>query len=267
MTTKRRPNGYWTFVHVQEEIAAFNATLGTPGIMPRATQLEQAGLSGLLRGIRLHGGIFAVAERLGLQVSTKPKGWWDEFAHVSEALGQWIQEHGEMGVMPTQTEVNNPLRAAIAKHGGFALVAQRANLTCSRAPKGLWCDFVTVEQTIRRIAATGDRPDRMPSRNALIAAGYTGLADAIERYFGGYLAVARRLGLKANKPKGYWDEGHLREEVYAFLQGQGEPGQLPSYPELRRAHRNDLHNAIRMHGGYGAVAERLGLTCKSKSKG
>lgn len=63
------------------------------------------------------------------------------------------------------------------------------------------------------------------------------------------------------KPPGYWDNfSNLQRELLAFIQEHGTPGVMPKQKDLQKARRNDLAIAItRKHGGYPAIAKRLGL--------
>lgn len=62
------------------------------------------------------------------------------------------------------------------------------------------------------------------------------------------------------KPNGYWDDfANVECELHTFIEEHGTRGVMPTKPELEKAERSDLSNAIRKHGGYPAVAERLGL--------
>src|SRR5215469_15578326 len=92
---------------LEQAIRDFIEARGTPGIMPTTHELKQAGRSDLLRAISKHGGMRAVAEYMSLQYVYlfKPKGYWDDFAHVEEALRTYNEQHGTQGVMPTAQQL------------------------------------------------------------------------------------------------------------------------------------------------------------------
>ena len=52
--------------------------------MPNRQTLEQMGESRLLRGILNAGGFLHVAQQLGLRVSRRPKGYWDNIENLDE---------------------------------------------------------------------------------------------------------------------------------------------------------------------------------------
>jgi len=76
-----------------------------------------------------------------------------------------------------------------------------------------------------------------------------------------------------SKPPNYWDHfAHLQTELLAFIAEHGEhseqsePGVMPTTTALRAARRHDLLYAINTHGGFHAVAQRLGLQSRPPQK-
>jgi hypothetical protein len=267
-----RPNGYWNdFSHVEQELRSFIEEQGNIGVMPTGAQLEDAGYGNLLHGIAKHGGLLAVAQRLGLKVSSnaKPYGYWNDFAHLERELHQYIQERGILGVMPTQSELNQAHRQDLINairrfHGGFAAVAQRLGLQQHSSGKqaGYWKDFANVERELRSWIARHGLPGTMPTQQMLRQAGQTGLSTAIIKH-GGFPAVAQQLGLTYTytaKPAGYWNDfSHIEQAVNAFIEEHGTAGVMPTRGELRDVGWHDLEIALGKHGGSVAVAERMGL--------
>ena len=93
----RRPRGYWEdFSNLEREILEYIQNHGTPGVIPKLSELEAAGLGNLLRPIRDYGGVVAVADRLKLAGAWKrhrepyrsPLEWEEKFvADLAEKLG------------------------------------------------------------------------------------------------------------------------------------------------------------------------------------
>ena len=93
----RRPYRYWEdFSNLEREILEYISSHGTPGVMPKLSELEAAGLGNLLRPIRDYGGVVAVADRLQLGGAWKrhrepyrsPLEWEEKFvADLAEKLG------------------------------------------------------------------------------------------------------------------------------------------------------------------------------------
>ncbi len=268
---EKKPAGYWDdFAALERELAAFITAHGSPGHMPTTTELVDAGQHALRSAIQQHGGMLAVAERLGLARpdARKPANYWDDLANVERELRAFIARHGTPGQMPTSDVLYaqgcSTLAAAIGRHGGFAVVAERMGLTrpAARKPLGYWDDFANVERELRAFLATHGRAGRMPTMKELAAAGCGPLASALTRH-GGMAAVAERLGLERTdprKPPGYWaDFANLARELRQALAAQGITDRLPPLNQLIALGRQDLAHAIGRHGGPAAVADRLGM--------
>ena len=272
VSSTNRPNGYWNdFSHVEEELCSFIQGEGNSGVMPTVAQLESSGHGNLLKGIMKHGGVAAVARRLGLQLSStaKPSGYWNDFVHVEQELYQYLQEQGTLEVMPTQSELSKAGRqdlvnAIQGKHGGFTTVAQRLGLqqrVFGKKP-GYWKDFANVEYELKLWITAHGLPETMPRQQMLRQAGQTGLATAIAKH-GGFPAVAQQLGLMYtydSKPAGYWDNfNNIEQALRTFIEEHGTSGIMPTKEEMRSAGWGDLDTAMGKHGGSVAIAAQLGL--------
>ena len=103
----------------------------------------------------------------------------------------------------------------------------------------------------------------MPTHEELKKAGRSDLVNAISKKHGGYHSVAERLGLElahTKKRHGYWDNfANVQREILAFIGEKGTPGVMPIHEELKKAELSSLGAAIQKHGGYPAVAAKLGL--------
>lgn len=130
--------GYWhDFANVESELQAFIEQQGTPGVMPSRQQLEQAGEKPLAAAIGLHGGVLAVARRLGLKLpyGRKPRGYWKNPDNLKSELVAVAVQLCTPGVMPTREQLVQIQRAeligAIATNGGWPSVARRFGLAYS----------------------------------------------------------------------------------------------------------------------------------------
>src|SRR5258707_2898427 len=265
----KKMNGYWNdFTNVERELTAFISKQGKLGIMPTLEKLEQARQSVLVFAINKHGGVLAVAERLGLQLSYTKKtyGYWDDFDNVARELLAFIQEKGAPGTMPTRTQLKDAgrsdLDSALNKHGGLVAVAESLSLEFAYTRKrlGHWNDFTNVRQALLDFVEAYGTPGVMPTRSELQAAGRGDLIHAFDAH-GGVLAVAERLGFAYNvKPDGYWDDfANVKAALLQFIEEYGTPGVMPTGRELRKAGQAALHAALDRHGGISAVARSLGL--------
>ncbi len=279
LTTGQHPTGYWhDFSRVEEALRTFIAHHGETGVMPTLSRLKEYGHHGLCHAIRQHGGSTAVAERLSLaEVEYRhPDHYWDDFAVLRLAIQEFLEEHGLSGKLPSKKMLvrtgRQDLIGAIRPHGGWRVVARQLGLVEAppQKPDGYWLTFSHVVQAIQAYNQTHGILGQTPGQIELNRAGYSSLARAISVYHGGMAVVASRLGLTYNgpRPPGYWQEwSHLEEELQAFIQTSGLPGQMPSIETLVRHNRHDLINAITTHGGYHAVAGRLALASRYRPLG
>jgi len=140
-----RNRGYWhDFSNIERKMKEFfenNKGKVDPTKMPTQTELRQGGASGSLKdAFRLHGGTAAVAERLGLFTSAKPRsesqrrprGYWQNFDNVQKETRELMANQGILGRLPTFKEMkasgNLALSHAFSIHGGIQVVAERMGL-------------------------------------------------------------------------------------------------------------------------------------------
>ncbi len=185
-----KPPGYWDDIAVLErELLAFIAEHGAPGVMPTHTMLRSAGRGDLSRAMHQHGGIMAVAERLGLMYDSrcKPPRYWQDLAVIDREVLAFIAAHGEPGVMPKKATLTaagrRDLENAISRGGGQYVTPNH------------WADFANLERELRDFVEKPGRPQRMPTLGELIAAGRFDLHYAVQRN-GGVRTVAERLGVQ-----------------------------------------------------------------------
>ncbi len=195
------PDDEHDFATLQRELLAFIVAHGVAGVMPSQDLLRRAGRADLERAIQAHGGMAAVAARLGLaqRGPRKPYHYWRDPANVDREVLAFIAEHGEPGVMPKKREMEqagrSDLSVAIARGAGQRVVAARLGLRPAdrRSAPDWWADFAHVEQALAAFLAEPDRPQRMPTLRELLRAGRFDLHYAVQRY--GVYATAERMGL------------------------------------------------------------------------
>ncbi len=199
---RAKPPGYWNdFAVLEQELLAFIAEHGNAGVMPTHIMLRSAGRGNLSQAMHQHGGIMAVAQRLGLMYDyrCKPPRYWQDLATIDREVLDFIAAHGEPGVMPKKTALEaagrGDLANAISRAGGHYAAAQRLGLrpADSRRAHDHWADFANLERELRAFVEEPSRPQRMPTLAELIAAGRFDLHYAVQRN-GGVRAVAERLG-------------------------------------------------------------------------
>ncbi len=266
-----KPSGYWhDFENIRKELLKFVAKHGTDGMMPIDAEFKKANLSHLASAIRRHGGFAAVAEKVGLKFSAerKPLGYWNDFGSVKSEIEAFIAKHGTPGVMPSPFELNEVgctnLVNAIKKHGGVAVVAERLGLrrTQSNKPAGYWKNFAHIKEALRAFISERGTEGVMPTTRELEVAGRADLIVGIGKH-GGLTAVAEKLRLtrpEAKKSPGYWEEFvNVENGLQAYIVEHGTDGVMPTLREMNAAGHSSLAYAINKHGGFLAVANRLGL--------
>ena len=265
----RKSDTSWNdFTRLEKALREFLG--GQEKVMPRISQLREAGRRDLINAIHRHGGVTVVAERLGLRLpdGVKPHGYWNDPARLERAILDFISEQGLEDRLPSYQELeaagHNDLIGAIVRYGGIQELTKRLNLKTAseQKPAGYWQEFRHLRAELREFIAEHGQPGIMPTVTQLREAEREDLVQAII-FHGGTTAVSQQLGLiriKVKKPMGYWqDFNNIEREVRAFILHYGEVGQMPSQRDLERAKRNDLAAAIKRHGGLTAVADRLEL--------
>lgn len=270
----RKPARYWTNLdNIRAEIIAFNKTADASNLnrMPTKCQLSEAGRRDLDNAITKNGGYIALSTKLGLlRGQRKPPGYWAAFPNLETELRQFLASNVAIpnGGMPTLKELRNANRSdiaeGVAQHGGVRIVAQRLGLQPrSRAKlRGYWDDGDTVDTALRAFIAEHGN-NGMPTQRELRDAGRADLADALVRH-GGLRAAAGRLGVASRKRRDFYYAlfANVAYELYSFA----GTGAMPTTAALRQAGRTDLLSAVRRFGGSAAVARRLGLVHRARTR-
>lgn len=268
LTTNRHPIHYWDdFANVRLEIENFIQKHGTPGKLPGKTTLTRHQRYDLIGAIRLHGGMAIVAQKLGLaKISAKkPAGYWRQLANIAAAIDAYNRAQGTPGQMPGQIELNQAGYSSLSQaisvyHGGFAEVAKRLGLLYQGPrPPGYWHVWTHLEQELNDFIQTHGTPGQMPRLAELELHQRYDLGNAIT-YYGGYHAVAERLGLTTiYHPPGYWQSwDNLSRELHEWAKAYDHLGIMPTGERLIATGRDDLVGAFSKHGGLLVVADKLG---------
>ena len=245
-----KPVGYWgDFANLDRELRGFMKQSGL-STMPIRSELRKAHRADLLNAIYEHGGMSAVAARMGLTAHSKPVGYWSDFANLDREIWDFMNQTG-LQTMPTSAELANAHRGdlvhAIYQNGGWSAVAAKMGLP-SRSngkPAGYWMDFANLERELRTFMNQSGLTT-MPTTPELANAHRHDLLHAIHQHCG-FAAVAAKMGVLLHlkrKPDGYWtDFANLEREIWDFISQFGLQI-MPTDAELRKVHRHDLLNAI-----------------------
>lgn len=114
-----------------------------------------------------------------------------------------MQQHDCGDVLPTSRELKrageHSLLWAIHQHHGFRAVAARLELHTKGEnirPANYWDDLTNLERELRAYMEEHNCEGILPSARVLAAEGKHGLMSGIVKH-GGWIAVARKLGLRA----------------------------------------------------------------------
>lgn len=200
LAPRRKPNGYWTDERIDEEVILFVAENGDPGLFPTGDLLRDLDRADLDNAInRSEGGARAIALRLGLVVAGgRESGYWEREDNLRREIFEFIEQHGEAGIMPTQNELLAQRRGDLvnALHrvaGGLAHFAQSLGLATRERPKGYWRDFNNLRDELVAFTTQNESLGQMPSPTLLRERGFSYLLTPIND-FGGFFVVAEQLG-------------------------------------------------------------------------
>ena len=265
------------FQPLQTALLEFAAEHSTADTMPTQAQLVNHGRSDLSNAIkRYHGGMVAVADRLGLEMTQdhSPDQHWKDLKVVERELLPWIAQHGTPGTMPTSAQLSVSGRGDMAKgisnhHSGFKAVTAALGLIPGSNPPfvkpgAYWREWENVLVEMPTVSKACGVPGLMPTQDQLLANGYSSLHNAIQKHYDGMFKFAARLELPmqhnnapANHFRGF---PPLQAALLEFVAEHGTANTMPTDAQLKANGRSDLVNAMhRYHGGMEAVADRLGL--------
>ncbi|MCE9552919.1 MAG: endonuclease domain-containing protein [Planctomycetes bacterium] len=136
-THASKPNDFWPNpLNIDAEIRQFMDCSGLAEYIPTQDECFAAGRLDIVNALfRYGGGTHATAERLGLKVREKPKGYWLKLANVAREIATFNVRRNVTRVMPTADELSTAeewgLMRAIENHGGYPSVRRRLGLKWS----------------------------------------------------------------------------------------------------------------------------------------
>ena len=209
LTALQRPTGYWqNWENVERECRALIAQYGK---IPCGRTLLKLGFSGLYQAIYdLHGGMPAIKEKLGLERSEKPKGYWKEWNNVEQEIEEIMRQ---LGHFPTLTELKNLRRSSLGfamgnYHGGISAVRKLLGKENGVKPPGYWQEWTNTKQELQdTIQLLG----HFPTQQELTNLRRSSLTMAM-KYHGGVNTVRLRLQQEGILPSEQDQLEHLVEQ-------------------------------------------------------
>lgn len=291
------PSSFWrVFRNLQRRLLAFLKVYGMQN-MPSIEVLHDHGRTDLIHGIALHGGVMAVARRIGLEVTfpRRKEGYWEHPKNVQRELEELIMKRPleTQKYMPSTVALVQAGRAdlatAVRDHGGWIYYGQRLGLRFAFDVKGqgFWQrdENVLKELTlyVEERYGTWEFPGKMepeseflarkrlkqtyiPCLEALKRDGRLDIAFALGRYHGGIEAFGEKYNLKiagdavSTKPTEILMKWSVfSAELDEWIAHHGVSGVMPMVQDFIRTGRNDLRYAMYKHGGIEVVAKRAHL--------
>lgn len=224
----------------------------------------------------------------------RPYGYWKHRENILAELKEYVKQHKNEPVMPTQSELlasgRSDLAGAIHRYGPWKMMADEAGLVLSSIakPRSLnlvycttlkserlrpymyWRDFENLRAELKIfLSEFCDQKDEeceymLPTAVELEAAGRSDLVRAITKH-GGWESVAARLNIRAtHRTSEHWSHfENIEEAVRKVMEERADEvaeGTMPSSLLLRKYGAPGLYSAIvRQHGGATNVARKMGL--------
>lgn len=148
------------------------------------------------------------------------------------------------------------------------MTKRKTPLAPGEAPRrspGHWHDFENVKTALQEVVE--DLGGVFPLARDLQHRGLQGLASAIGKHHGGFLAVRERMGYDLpTKPFHHWKQwGHVEAVLLPVI------NELGTFPTSRQLHDRGLTTVVRAiekyHGGINATRARLGFDLQAKPRG
>ena len=198
-------NHFREFPPLQAALLEFVVEHGTANTMPTRVHLVTHRRYDLVNAMaRYHGGMGAVAGRLGLEMTQEqaPDHYWKDLKVVEREVVLWIEQHGTPGTMPTEAQLCASGRADIAggisdHHSGFKAVTAALGLRPGSNPPSVkpgayWLKWENVEAEMPVVSKACGVAEQMPTKNQLLANGYSSLSNAITKHYGGLYKFEQR---------------------------------------------------------------------------
>jgi len=215
---KNKPNGYWNLETIKNELKPFIKKFN--GI-PNSGYFKRENRSDLGTAIYKYGGYEKLSKELNLPIiqtvvrqknCSKPIGYWQKWENFKKELEPLIKEYGTVPPQSVIRKIDYSLEHAFTYYGGFKKVREKMNLpklyeNNKTQPYGYWGNIENLKKALSPIIKEyGNVPSSIIIKSKY---GY-GLHAAIERHYGGYLKLRKKLGL----PERFYSKENTRISVY-----------------------------------------------------
>jgi hypothetical protein len=257
-------SNYRIWSNVRNAIRAF---VDKEGKFPTDRKLRQdyTGLSSAIQ--RHHGGLRAVANKIGYEVERKEDYFYSDYGIILEETERVMRDN-ELKNVPSKVKLEklkeSGLSRAITLNGGFRKIRKEMGERKILAKPGIWKNNdYTIEQA--RIIIEEENSDELPSQERLKELGHYDLVRAIQKFHGGFHDFRKLLGEEPkNTKRGTWKDLENCIETVIQIMHEDDLDSVPRSNYLGDKGYNGLSSAIsQYHGGMpyfrSLVEERLNL--------
>ena len=217
---RTKPADYWkNYDNVLLEARQILEEIGEE-TLPPSGKLRSLGYSSFASAVsQYHGGFASFRGRLGQEPLLQKKGYWEDRENIVIEVKRVMDKEG-LEKVPSKSYLENngyrDISNAVTRHGGgFRELRRIFKESQKRTEDGAWQDYDFLEDRIFE-AMRNEGWDELPHADILHSSGYSGIANAISRHHGGYVAVREKLG--ETDPAGKQLEGMLEK----YLGGENE---------------------------------------------
>lgn len=226
---------------------------------PTVTELIVSN-SGLLRAITKYGGINKFRKLMEYEYLINPKGFWNETTIVIE-LKKIIEQTGVFPSYGMLRKNRTGLSTAISINGGIVKYRELLGYKPLKKEKGYWSE----ENILLSLETLCNKLGRFPSYNEIELEYKGGILVNIEKK-GGINKYRTFMGYDCLiKPKGYWDDNRIVEELKFIIKNNSDCFPTRTYFVLNN--RQDLLGAIFGRGGTNKFRELMGFEPIHKPNG
>lgn len=254
-----RPNGYWTVKTIEQEAREFYQQEGHLTGAALTSAKRQALLGAITS--KYPGGMSQLKINLGIELASKPEGYWTPEKILLEAR-DFCETEGRFTHNLLQEKGRSDLSTAIySKYpGGMRQLREDLGLVQLRTPSDYWTPERVEEEARAVIQSEGKITQQVLRRlnKALIRA-------IAVHYPGGMVALKEKFGIEPNKPASYWTAEIIEEQASEVVRKYGKLSQ-----ELLASNGlSPLRNAISKSypGGMFELCRKLGVESPVKPKG
>ena len=262
----RKERGYWSrFSNLKKELLPICKRLKS---FPTITYLFDMKRADITLGIRMHGGVHAVAEKLGYPIKRYiQRGSYDSFSVVKKEIKKICKKIKKFPTIAYLKSIDK-LGLALAiqrKHGGAAKIAIQLGY---KPPRLNTLDIWTWRRLKKEIMILARKNHgKFPNSSYLNKIGRLDISYAIIRKFDGFSRVKTKLGFEKEvvTMKGYWRKWrNLRREILDIFR---KTNRFPSQKVLTKLGKSGAIRAIQLRGGPFEVAQKLKIPFLQRKRG